>query len=516
MSWLSTSWPWFLASLVIVTTLLIVLNVVDRKGSVYSNKSEATHPINQLDQIKIDFPVLPSIEFEHDVTTRMPIVRRIAALADTEIIHLQEQQLPIEPPEIEPAEDKVARAVDQETSEARVADQDVSVARATLVDQVALQTPATRSTIREAPEVPPLIADHRPKTRKENGILCEIIELILYINIEDRKRSRIEKQINNMFLKTDWIDILRVKGEKRNDIPMGNFLSHLTALSLACSEDKNVCILEDDFEFFIDRPSLEKHLKLVQTNFEDRWNVIALGQFDYEMASVCIEDDMELMRLLRYSSTLGYIVNRTYLPTLVNILIEHLYSNLGSDEKSQDHLMKIQQRLQSQDTWLGFKSPIGGPRNWNTQDFSQTIHPVQHPKWTIQDVGVCVRAHENSTAQLNDLLRYLYLETHKGHRLHIAVIHPPHTKVDHRHHRRSSSNAFEGVKHFTDPEEAEAYLKPYQRVQVIDAAEWSPDVFTKMLKNIGKIDCTSSQHETCMMPAELFAHHPVHESEENL
>jgi len=150
---------------------------------------------------------------------------------------------------------------------------------------------------------------------------------------------------------------------------------------------------------------------------------------------------------------------------------------------SQEHLHQIQKRLQSQDIWLGFNEPIGGIHL--EEKYSDCKPLKQHGKWQIQDLGIAIKTYEHTLAEFNELLRYLYLQTNKGHRLRVAVVHPKSQTFANKHKRTYSSNFFEGVRYFLNQEDADDYLQSYKVVQTIDLQEWSYNrqTFDKLLES---------------------------------
>lgn len=310
--------------------------------------------------------------------------------------------------------------------------------------------------------------------------IAELIELVLYINQNEHRfqRAKIEKELTRMFLKEDRIEVLRVLGEKRDDMVLAKLLSHVSALSIACEAQRNVLVLEDTFKFYVTRDDLQDHLRLAQREFGDRWNVIVLGPTASEWAPVTQgqSGDIQLMRILQGNFTSGYLVNRTYLPALLNLMIEHIYvrypDTVASGTAGSSDLQQQLHQLQRSDVWLGFQSPLGGTRNETLDEMATLTGAEEKPGWTIQKHGVYIKASVAQSAELNNLLRHLYLERYKGHRLFVAVHHPPGQKLAQRHKRSFSSTFYEGVQYFSQPADVETYLHEFDSVQWIDLTTW--------------------------------------------
>lgn len=332
--------------------------------------------------------------------------------------------------------------------------------------------------------------------------IAEMIELVLYINQNEHRfqRTKIEKEITRVFLKEDRIEVLRVLGEKREDAILAQLLSHVSALSIACESQRSVLVLEDTFKFYVTRNDLQDHLRLAQRALGDRWNVIVFGPTVSEWAPVSQgqANDIQLMRILQGSFMTGYLVNRTYLPALLNLMIEHIYLRYPDTTTPGTASSDLQQQLhqlQRSDVWIGFQSPLGGTRNETLDEIAAFSGSEEKSSWTIQKHGVYIKASVSQISELNNLLRHLYLERYKGHRLFVAVHHPPGQKLAHRHKRSFSSTFYEGVQYFSDPSDVATYLQEFDGVQWIDLTTWcqSEDAIARLIR---LLDDTTSESES--------------------
>lgn len=318
--------------------------------------------------------------------------------------------------------------------------------------------------------------------------VSEMVEMVLYLNENPHRlqRSKIEKEITRVFRKEDRVETLRVLSEPHADPVMAKFMSHVSALSIACESQRNVLVLEDTFQFYVTREELEEHLRVVQREFGDRWQVVVLGHVATEWAQVehapSETDPVQLMRILQGDFTAGYLVNRHYVPVLLNWMMEHIYSRFPESEPEHTSaaatttaLLDVQkqlQHLQSTDMWLGFQSPVGGTQGETLDELAVFTGPEEGARWAIQKHAVYVKATEAHLTELARLLRHLYVERYKGHRLSVVVHHPPGQKLAHRHKRSYSSTFFEGVKYMTEPAAVEAYLQEFETVPWIDLPAW--------------------------------------------
>jgi hypothetical protein len=511
---LGVSWIWFFVGVVLSIVLLLTFTVFTVKegvmirypSSVVISELKPNKPVNKnfIEWVIMDkYPVLPQIKQRYDRISRRSIVKEFVNNSVQNEIILPAPEIPevlkpklveldildqqdLDEMDIEEKTEKMNNTDNiQEDTENNLLSQETPMSEPVLLTHAILQqmssVPSDLKVMFHTEKNEPI----RPKRKGENGPISELIELILYINEPEHRNQKvkIEQEIKRIFNRDDRIDTFCVKAEKREDGSIGKLLSHITALSVACEQQRNVMILEDDFEFYKSRDDIQEHLKLIQSSFDDRWNVIVLGQYTYEWSPVSesIDETIKLMRLLQCSSTCGYIVNRTYLPVLLNIWIEHMYNVLGNpDNVHHEHLDQVQTRLQSQDIWLGFESPIGGHgthvkegiiENEEISDLSNVVKSRE--KWTIQDIGIYIKTSNRTQRELNELLRHIYLDTHKGHRLHVAVHHKENQKFVNKHRRSYSSTFYSGVQYFSSEQQVQEYLKPYSIVQWIDLEKWT-------------------------------------------
>ena len=503
---------WFLmASLgIIVAVLLICLVPKSYKSSpirIQSLKEDApVQPSSLMFQLFEKYPNLPAIKSRHDLSSRRVIFNDMVAVLKGESLNLE---LSVEQKELEDdinnleeiieetaeetleesfekqLEDRVARRYGQGWEPVEeILNEEEMMHRSKQDSVTILTTDDVHKLCSVSKEATKPMYNHA-KRKLDNGAIAELVDLVVYINLDEHKKQRhkIEEEIKRVIVKEDRIDSLRIKGEKKEDGTISKLLSHVTALAVACEDQRNVMVLEDDFSFFVSRDDLSKHLKLVHMQFEDRWNVIVLGEYmqhDQEWSVIDgakdLENRIQLMRLSNVSSMTGYIVNRTYAPILLNLWVDQIYR-----EQNDQKLMPISQ----EDLWLGFESPVGGTHEWN--DLSSYMFD-EKPKWQVQDVGIYIKASIDQQAILNEILRILYVDTNKGNRVHIAVHHPEGQKFNNRHKRSYSTNFYAGVKYFWETSLIQAFLKPYDQVLFIDLStkdkwEENKEQLIQQLKN---------------------------------
>lgn len=180
------------------------------------------------------------------------------------------------------------------------------------------------------------------------------IDKIFYINLEKRtdRKEQIENQLNNFGLEYERFNAIYMPGY--GDV--GCALSHLEVLRIAKERNyKNILILEDDFEFLVDKNTFESLLNEFYSkniNYDVlflSYNVIRGTETEYNF----IEKGLEVQ------TASGYIVNSHYYDKLINLL-EYSCPILQSTRKhwiyANDQIWK---QFQEKDNWYYFIPRIG-------------------------------------------------------------------------------------------------------------------------------------------------------------
>ena len=186
----------------------------------------------------------------------------------------------------------------------------------------------------------------------------QYIDHIFYINLEKRtdRRAEIEQEL----LKIGLV------GERFNAIPtssgiVGCGYSHLAVLKLAKERNyKNVLILEDDFQFLVQKEELEKEL----ARFFD-------SQIEYDVCFLAYNmrhcEDVPkypfIKRAINSQTASAYIINNHYYDTLID-----LYEvNIPLLEQTGHHWIyandQVWKSLQLTDKWYYFTERIGRQRD---------------------------------------------------------------------------------------------------------------------------------------------------------
>lgn len=187
----------------------------------------------------------------------------------------------------------------------------------------------------------------------------QTVSHVLYINLDGHteRQNQIEREIQRIGL---WDVAQRFSAIRKTPGAIGCFLSHLGCLERAQTMKGHVLILEDDFQFEVDRKTLNRYLAEAEQVTQGSWDVIVFGQFALHMAHL----GGHVYRLLHATTTSGYLVHEKYIPTLYQKWkqafeqVEHK----GADFAGEDNLDQIQVSFQKEDLWVGFDKPLGGQR----------------------------------------------------------------------------------------------------------------------------------------------------------
>ena len=183
------------------------------------------------------------------------------------------------------------------------------------------------------------------------------IDKIFYINLNRRtdRRNEIEEELNNMGLQFE-----RFSAIETDNGTIGCGYSHLSVLKLARDGGyKNVLILEDDFQFLVDKPEFEDYLtKLFNNSHKFDACFLSYGC----MTSEEIPEASYIKRVLDSQTASGYIVNQHYIPVLIK-LYEKSIPLLESTEQHWNYANDTAWKpLQKTDMWICFDKRIGKQR----------------------------------------------------------------------------------------------------------------------------------------------------------
>jgi glycosyl transferase family 25 len=184
----------------------------------------------------------------------------------------------------------------------------------------------------------------------------KFIDKIFYINLESRKDRR--EQIEGELLKMD------LSGERFNAIKhrlayIGCSLSHLEILKIARERRyKNVLILEDDFEFILDKQTFENNMKeFFESNISYDLVMLAYNGTGDSILEKCL-----ISKVVKAGTTAGYLVHNkiydalieNYQDGIIKLLITNYYGDHAID-KHWYYLLKDRE-------WYLFNTRIGKQR----------------------------------------------------------------------------------------------------------------------------------------------------------
>jgi glycosyl transferase family 25 len=142
------------------------------------------------------------------------------------------------------------------------------------------------------------------------------IDRILYINLDKRtdRREEIENELKqvNLYDRAERIEAIPTP----NQGILGCTMSHLKAIRTAKERDyNNILILEDDFQFTIEKEEFENQITRLFEN---------MPTFDVCMISYNIQRSIEtnhdfLRKVLEAQTASGYIINKCFYDKLINL-----------------------------------------------------------------------------------------------------------------------------------------------------------------------------------------------------
>lgn len=179
----------------------------------------------------------------------------------------------------------------------------------------------------------------------------------LYINLEHREDRK--NQIETELKKVGFYNYQRFNAIKNNKGYLGCSESHLECLKLARQKQyPNVMILEDDFEFLIDKDEFQNILNHLSTIDYD----VFILSYNTDSSNITDTEDQYLKRIKETQTASGYIVNKKYYNKLIENFEEGLRLLRETDIYHKYAIDQYWKPLQSQDKWYCYKKRIGKQR----------------------------------------------------------------------------------------------------------------------------------------------------------
>ena len=180
------------------------------------------------------------------------------------------------------------------------------------------------------------------------------IDKIIFINLKHRldRKKEITLELDRFNLK-----YLRFEAVSHNNGAIGCSKSHLQVIKLAKEKGyKNILVLEDDFQFIVDKKVFYNEIKkLKNVNFD-------VCLFAYNTPNLYDSEYPFLYKIKDAQTASAYIVQSHYYDTLIN----HWEKSLKLFEETNDDTKytcdQSWKELQNKDNWYCFKNRIGKQR----------------------------------------------------------------------------------------------------------------------------------------------------------
>lgn len=255
--------------------------------------------------------------------------------------------------------------------------------------------------------------------------LERFIGYVIYINLDrdPGKQSRLEAQVRDLGLDVKNSRLSAIKSSRDE---LGRLMSHVTCLAKSDTSQRNVLILEDDFQFDRNGSEIEAALRAVESTVGNRWDVILFSQEVNSWQYMASDDGLQVCRVLSSSGFRGYLVNHLYVQRLVLYLFQCLRQFMANESTLVD-ISELLSEIQGRDMWIGFNVPVGHTTGRDFQYLNTLTHAVNadgtsmtltlEPRFVQHRVAICHVA----TGTFNDFVTAVQkdccLKFLKGHTL---------------------------------------------------------------------------------------------------
>jgi len=178
---------------------------------------------------------------------------------------------------------------------------------------------------------------------------------VMYINLDKRtdRRAELEGELAKMGLTAE-----RFPAIQGTTGMIGCGLSHIAVLKRAIAEGwENVLILEDDFQFLVDRDTFDKQL----SRFFNSNATYDVAMLSYNLISSVPKDDL-VSYVKEAQATSGYLVRKRFYGKLLANLEEGLHKLSNGGTERQYSLDQYWKSLQPTSEWYCFNTRIGRQR----------------------------------------------------------------------------------------------------------------------------------------------------------
>jgi len=216
------------------------------------------------------------------------------------------------------------------------------------------------------------------QTPSTNAQICKV----MYINLDKRtdRRAELEGELAKMGMIAERFPAIQGKTGM-----IGCGLSHIAVLKRAIVERwENVLILEDDFQFLVDRDTFEKQL----TRFFNSNSTYDVVMLSYNLISSVPKDD--LVSYVKEAQTAsGYLVHKRFYGKLLANLEEGSYKLSNGGTNSQHANDQYWKSLQPTSEWFCFNMRIGRQRpSYSDIELRQVDYSSVEP---LIDIGASSR-----------------------------------------------------------------------------------------------------------------------------
>jgi len=181
------------------------------------------------------------------------------------------------------------------------------------------------------------------------------IKHIIYINLDHRtdRRSELEYELERMGLSGERFSAIRT-----DPGIIGCTQSHLAVLKMAKERGwDHVLILEDDFQFLVNREDLNKHIKAF-FDLDIPYDILMLG---YNIFSSKPYNDV-ICRANDVQTTSGYLIHSRFYDTLIQNLSETIPPLISTGKHWIYAIDQYWKRLQPISEWFCMNVRIGKQR----------------------------------------------------------------------------------------------------------------------------------------------------------
>lgn len=207
------------------------------------------------------------------------------------------------------------------------------------------------------------LPDTEPVLTPSNSITSEhahypnlehFIEYVIFIN-NGSPHPELEAQVDALGLN---IKRSRLSAIKQAHNQQARLMSHVTCLAKAAASQKNIMILEHQFEFRLKPAEFDQVLDAVTEVCGPRWDVIYLAQNVQQWQFLGEANGIKVCKVEQNSGISGYLVNKLYINRLVLYCFQKLRECMKAGETDLN-ISEILSDLQTRDVWLAFNLGIG-------------------------------------------------------------------------------------------------------------------------------------------------------------